>query len=59
MQAKRNEFEAGFELLKIPFTNEPKRHDQTGSAEMFKRASVLTDSNVGYAANSFQTNLKR
>lgn len=59
MQAKRNEFEAGFALLKIPTSNEPKGRHHAGSAEMFKRASVLADSNVGYAANSFETNAKR
>jgi hypothetical protein len=59
MQTKQIDIEAGFALLKLPFSNEPQRPNLKGSAELFKRASVLTDSNVCYAANSYETNAKR
>lgn len=59
MQTKRIDIEAGFALLKLPFPNEPQRRSFNSSAELFKRASVLTDSNVCYAANSYETNVKR
>lgn len=59
MQANRIDFEAGFSLLKIPFSNRPLEQPLKGSADTFKRASVLTDANVSYAMNSHETNAKR
>jgi len=59
MQANRIDFEAGFALLKIPYSQKPQERTSSGSADTFKRASVLTDSNVSYAVNSFETNGKR
>ncbi|ARA80210.1 hypothetical protein ACDH60_25215 [Pseudomonas ficuserectae] len=49
-QTNRTNFEAGFALLKIPFASETHAAPNPGSADMFKRASVLTESNTKYAA---------
>ncbi|MCE1082551.1 hypothetical protein ACOQNS_05655 [Pseudomonas asiatica] len=59
MQNARNHFEAGFALLQIPFNPEPQAPFPQGCAESFKRASVLTDSNVTYSANTVARNEKR
>lgn len=59
MQNARTNFEAGFALLKIPFSQTPYQQVQPGTADMFKKASVLQDSNVGYAMNAHETNVKR
>lgn len=59
MHADRIDFEAGFALLNIPYSQKPQERTLSGSADTFKRASVLTDSNVSYAVNSFETNDKR
>lgn len=59
MQNARTNFEAGFALLKIPYSQTPCQQVPPGTAEMFKKASVLQDSNVAYAVNAFETVAKR
>lgn len=54
MTTNRTDFEAGFALLKIPFASEQHAAPNPGSADMFKRASVLTESNTKYAAKCVQ-----
>lgn len=59
MQNALNRFEAGFALLQIPFNQDPQAPFPRESAEAFKRASVLTDSNVSYAASTVVRSEKR
>lgn len=59
MQTNRIDFESGFALLKIPYGQRPAEPTPIGSSAMFKRVSVLTESNVSYAVKSFETNVKR
>ena len=49
MQAKRNDYAAGYALFRLPEEREP-RWDQ--SPVHFKKVSLLTEVNVSYSANS-------
>jgi len=61
MQSNRTDFDAGFALLGLPVDQPHKPVSPSGCSEQFKRVSVLTESNVTYAANcvALRINTKR